>query len=94
MRFKERVVAALVSIKATLDTLHLAPSYDLPILIDRVHPRHLNFLLPPAARFNKLPFSSVPLMNFERKMTKQNASEKSLISMHSNDQGGSLATAT
>jgi hypothetical protein len=33
-------------------------------------------------RFNKLPFFSVPQMNFERKMTKQNASEKSLISMH------------
>lgn len=76
MRFKERAVAALVNIKATLDTPHRAPSYDLPILIDRVHPRQLNFLLPLAARFNKLPSSSVPLMSSERKMTKQNVSEK------------------
>jgi hypothetical protein len=94
MRFKERVVAALVNTKATLGTPHRAPSYDLAILIDRGHPRHPNFLLPPAPRSSKLPFSSVPQMNFERKMTKQNASEKSLISMHSNDQGGILATAT
>ena len=94
MRFKERVVAALGNTKATLGNPHRAPSYDPAILIDRVHPRHLNFLLPPAPRFNKLPFFSVPQMNFERKMTKQNASEKSLISMHSNDQGGILATAT
>lgn len=94
MRFKERVVTALVNTKATLDTPHHAPSYDLAIPIDRVHPKHLNFLLPPAARFNKLPCSSVPLMNSERRMTKQNVSEKSLISMHSNDQDGILATAT
>lgn len=94
MRFKERVVAALVNTKATLDTPHHAPSYDLAIPIDQVYPKHLNFLLPPAAPFNKLPYSSVPLMNSERRMTKQNVSEKSLIFMHSNDQDGILATAT
>lgn len=94
MRFKGRVVAALVNTKATLGTPPRAPSYDLAILIDRVHPKHLNFLLPPAARSNKLPCSSVPLMNSERRMTKQNVSEKSLISMPSNDQDGILATAT
>jgi hypothetical protein len=94
MKFKERVVAALVNIKATLGTPHRDHSYDLTILIDRVHPKHLNFLLPTAALLNKPPFSSVPLMNSERKTTKQNVSEKSLIFMHSNDQGAILVIAT
>lgn len=94
MRFKERVVAALVNTKATLGTPHHAPFYDLAILIDRVHPRHLNFLLSPEAQSNRLPCSLVLPMNSERRMTKQNVSEKSLISMHSNDQDGILVTAT
>ncbi|KAJ5506266.1 hypothetical protein N7453_005223 [Penicillium expansum] len=55
MRFKERVVAALVNTKGTLGTPHHAPSYDLAILIDRVHPKHLNFLLPPSSSVQQAP---------------------------------------
>jgi hypothetical protein len=55
---------------------------------DRPDHKHLISLSPPVVQSNQLLFFSVPPMNFEKKMTKQNASEKSQIFMHCNDQGG------